>query len=520
MRLHHVRHSGLFCLLLASVLPAQSPASAILPPTRPTLVVVITVDQLRQESLQRFRGEFTGGFKRLLERGAVFTNAFHDHATTETAPGHSTILSGRFPRSTGIVRNSAGVLDARAPLLGARGPGASPYRFRGSTLVDWLRLDNPRSRALSVSYKDRGAILPIGRSPEDVYWYAAQDGRFTTSTYYGDTLPGWVQQFNSAKHPHQFAGRRWTPIRPDSAFEYTVPLDTMLAVAAVGGTPWMDDLTLNFAMAGVRAMELGAGPATDVLAISLSATDLIGHRFGPDTKEANDQLFRLDRTLGKFFDTLLAMRDSTRVLIALTADHGVAPLPERRFAGQPAGTGRVNLRDLVTSVSAALAMRGIDSSAFAFEYGMVVVDRPALSRGGVNADSLLSAFIADVRKRPGVLRVDRVADLARADTVRDAIARRWYHALPPDIPVAAVVTLQPYHYWSDIMYATHGTPHDYDAHVPLIFYGPTFHAGVSAQFVRVVDLAPTLAEALDLQPTEKLDGRSLMRREIPGRAKR
>lgn len=499
-------------VLAATSATAQERTAASTAASAPaTLVVMITVDQLRQDDLDRFGPQFTGGFKRLHEGGAVFTNAFHDHATTETAPGHSTILSGRFPRSTGIVRNNVGVQDVRAPLVGTRGPGASPFRFRGSTLVDWLRLKDPRTRALSVSYKDRGAILPIGRPPEDVYWYSAHDGRFTTSTYYADTLPSWLQRFNAERRPHKLAGQAWTPIRSDSAFAYTLPSDTVRTIAAVAGTPWMDEMTLALAVEGLRELQLGSGPQTDVLAISLSAMDLIGHQFGPDTKEIYDHLFRLDRALGTFLDTLFAVRDSGRVLVALTSDHGVAPLPERRFAGKPPGTGRVDLTELINGVSSALAARGAASTAFDFEYGMVFLDSRALAKAGVNADSLLAAFVAEARRRPGVLRVDKVADLARADTARDVIARRWYHSLPPDLPVVAVVTLEPYFYWSNITYPTHGSPHDYDAKVPIILYGPAFRPGRHPELVRVVDIAPTLADALDVRPTEVLDGRVLFR---------
>jgi hypothetical protein len=178
---------------------------------RPTLVVLIAADQLRPDYFQRYTANLTGGFARLLREGAYFTESELDHATTETAPGHSSMLSGRFPRSHGILRNPAGVQDVRFPTLGDPA-GASPFRFRGSTLLDWMRLSDPRSRALSVSRKDRGAILPIGRSPEEVYWYVR--GRFTTSTYYRDTLPNWVRQFNDRRLPQRTAGRVWDLLLP------------------------------------------------------------------------------------------------------------------------------------------------------------------------------------------------------------------------------------------------------------------------------------------------------------------
>src|SRR5262249_33490966 len=167
---------------------------------RPRLIVLITVDQMRADYLNKWSRQYTGGFARLLKSGAVFSSAFQDHANTETAPGHSTLLSGREPYRTGIVFNAEGVPDDNAPIIGGGGPGASPFRFRGSTLVDWLRAKNARSRALSVSRKDRGAILPVGRAKESVYWYQT-DGRFSTSAYYTDKLPDWVTNFNARRIP-------------------------------------------------------------------------------------------------------------------------------------------------------------------------------------------------------------------------------------------------------------------------------------------------------------------------------
>ncbi|HMI55265.1 MAG TPA: alkaline phosphatase family protein, partial [Gemmatimonadaceae bacterium] len=168
----------------AATKPEPLGASSAGPPSSPpTLIVLITVDQLRDDYLDRFAPQLRGGLARLARGGAWFTNAHHDHAITETAPGHATLLSGRFPRSTGITANRVGVDDNSAPLLIApKGPGASPRRFQGTTLVDWLRAKDSRSRALSVSMKDRGAILPVGRSRAEVYWYYP-DGEFTTSKY-------------------------------------------------------------------------------------------------------------------------------------------------------------------------------------------------------------------------------------------------------------------------------------------------------------------------------------------------
>src|SRR5262245_50498876 len=177
-----MNRSPFACSLLATLFyaPAGSPVPAQAP--KPRMLVFITVDQLKEEYLDQWRGQFSAGLKLLLDGGAFFSNAHQDHAITETAPGHASTMSGRFPRSTGIVANTAGVLDSQMPLLGAAGDGASPFRFRGTVLVDWLRHANPQTRALSVSRKDRGAILPFGRAKQSVYWYAL-NGTFTTSSY-------------------------------------------------------------------------------------------------------------------------------------------------------------------------------------------------------------------------------------------------------------------------------------------------------------------------------------------------
>ncbi len=518
-------HAGLCAIAALALLSsrradAQRPA----PPPRPTLVVLLTVDQMIPEYFARYGRQFTGGLRRLQAGGVLYMNGFQDHATTETAPGHASTLSGRFPMHTGIVRNNAGVNDNSSVLIGGGGAGASPFRFQGTTLLDWLVAADPRSRALSVSKKDRGAILPIGRAKQSVFWWA-NDGRFTTSRWYADTLPTWLTRFNARRLPHAMTGTSWDLLRPATAyaekdsvpvesggrnfqFPHPLPADTAQAVRAVPEDPRMDWLTLQAAMAGLDAMALGKGPATDVLAISLSTTDAIGHRYGPASREIHDQMLRLDQYLGVFLDSLYRVRDSSRIVIALTADHGVQPFPELYFAGRRDVALRINAEPVMTGALRALAGRGLDTAlALDFEYGMVFADSMAFRRANVSLDSVLTAMAAAFRVIPGVARVDKVRDLAKADTVRDVIARRWIHALPPALNVVLLVSPKPYVYWNGVTYATHGSPNDADARVPILFYGPGFARGVTrTRSVRVVDMAPTLARRIGVTPLERLDG--------------
>ena len=518
----------LLCILGGPRAGAQSAAGTNgRPVSPPSLVVLITIDQLRDDYLDRFAAQLHGGLARLSRGGAWFTNAHHDHAITETAPGHATLLAGRFPRSTGIMANRIGVDDEAAPLLGAPGTiGASPRRFQGTTLVDWLRARDSQTRTLSVSMKDRGAILPVGRSRADVYWYSL-DGRFTTSTYYRDTLPAWVARFNGRRLPQSFAGKSWTPLLPDSAykeadsvrvemngvdfaFPHRIPDDSVQAANFVRVTPWMDEITLALALDGLSALGLGETRRTDVLAVSLSATDLIGHGYGPDSKEMHDNILRLDRSLGAFLDSLFKLRDSSHVAIALTGDHAIGTIPELTPATVQPRPVRVDAAALAARLAALVAAAKIDSNLVVLDRQIVLVDRNALKTRQQGLDSVLTAFAAQLKTLPGIARVNRFQDLLRGDTINDPITRRWVHQFPPQSNVELVITLTPFSIFSGLV-ATHGSPYDYDTHVPLVFWGPWFKPGKYPEFVRTVDIAPTLAQVAGVKPSERTDGVVLRR---------
>ncbi|HJQ09857.1 MAG TPA: alkaline phosphatase family protein [Gemmatimonadaceae bacterium] len=505
----------------------------------PKLIVFLTVDAMRGDYLSRFENQLVGGLGRLYRGGAVFTNGFQDHAITETAPGHSVTMSGRFPVHTGIVMNVAGVNDTTVALIDASGLGASPFRFRGTTLTDWLIAKDPRTRVLSASRKDRGAILPIGRSKQQVFWYAGGNGHFTTSTYYGTTLPEWVKAYNARKVPLTYAGRVWQPLlqnniytEPDSVpyeagsvgfmFPHVQPTAPDSAVAFIAEFPWMDDVTLDFALSGVNALSLGAGPQTDVLAVSLSTTDAIGHKYGPDSREVHDQILRLDRAVGAFLDSLYKLRSENDIVVALTADHGLSPYPEVHTANDAnAGAMRVYVRPVLQHLNNTLASRGVPGNGlvyagglymgngFTFDSGVLQLDRAALQRANVNLDTLLAGVRADFLKVPGVARAERISALATADTAKDRIARRWLHMFSDESIASLVVTLAPYNYWLTYNLAQHGSPNDSDAHVPIIFYGRAFKPGHYADFATVADMAPTLAAVAHVTPLEKLDGHIL-----------
>jgi len=481
------------------------------------LVVLVTVDQMRADYLARFAAQWTGGFARIYRGGTVFDHGEQDHAATETAPGHSTLLSGRYPAHTGIVLNSRGVQDTAAPVLSApRETGASPRRFRGTTLYDWMVAGDPAARVLSVSRKDRGAIFPVGRARGAVYWF--HDGAFTTSRYYADSLPAWVQTFNRRGGAARLAGASWNLLLPVSAYaepdsepfenggsDYVFPH----RIATPAASPWMDSLTLAFALEGARALELGRRTRPDLLAVSLSATDAIGHAFGPDSREIHDQLLHVDRWLGQFLDSLARVIGSDRVVVVLTGDHGVTPLPEYSVMVRHQPGGRVSLGPIVQGASAALRRRFQRDFSLDADGGLLSADTAALRASGIDVDSLAQALASAAAPLPGIARVYTPRTLAAAPA-SDWNAELWRHLLPPDYGwLFCAATLEGYVWSAGQLGAEHGAGNLADVQVPIAFFGPGIPAQLVARPVSTVDIAPTLAALIGVRPTERLDGRVL-----------
>ena len=514
---------GSFTLLHFAPGPGRlSSARAGLPLT--SLVVFIAIDQMRPDYFERWRDQFTGGLGRIRAHSAFFPRGLQNHANTETAPGHSTMLSGREPTHTGIVSNDRGVPDPAAALIGTNGPGASPRRFVGTTLYDWMLANDPHSRVLSVSRKDRGAILPIGKAVGSVFWYS--DGGFTTSRYYADTLPKWVNDFNARHGADALAGTRWELLRADGdyaeadsmsyehggsdfTFPHAFPATAKEVRDQLSGFPWMDSLTLAFALDGVCSLSLGQGGSTDLLSISLSTTDAVGHAYGPDSREMHDHLLHLDKWLGTFLDSLGTLVPNDRIVLALTSDHGVTSFPEYLASVKHVSAGRISLDDVARTTSAEFTARYDVDFGIEFGNGLLSADTAALHARGVDVDSLANAIAARLRGRSGIKRVYTPRTLMRA-TSRDLDAVRWRNALPPDVSWLVCAVASPNFVWSSgKRSAEHGTLNDDDVGVPIAFMGARIAPRTLQHAARTVDIAPTLAAYLGIRPTERIDGQLL-----------
>ncbi len=512
----------------ATVSPAPGPT----PAPRPRLALVVSVDQLRADYLERFGTLFSGGFRRLLDQGAVFTNARYRHACTETGPGHAVILSGRSPRSSGIVANAwydralrrrVNVVDdpTVAP-LGGKTRAASPAHFVGFTLGDVLKRERPGARVVGVSFKDRAAILMAGPRADAAYWFTSDGGRFVTSSYYTDAAPPWLVAWNERRPADAYAGRVWERLLPDAnLYERLAGPDDVSGEAdrkdtqfphrppAAAGTrefydfvwrtPFADELLLDFALEAAARHELGTRDGTDLLAVGFSATDVIGHNYGPDSQELLDQVLRLDRLLGRLFDALEARVGAGRLLVVLTADHGVQPLVEVAQARGLATARRVEPAVFEKAVQSALAARfpgraglvaDLDETGVTFDPAALA----GLSRAEVEqtvAQALLATgHVAAVYTQQGLL------GEAPAEDAFFALHQRAFYA-----PRSAhlVVRLHEGVYVDSRPGGTgHGGPYDVERHVPIVFMGSEVKPGRHAIPCGPEDIAWSLAKLLGL----------------------
>ena len=494
----------------------------------PRLVVMISVDQLRADLIDRYAPAFTGGFKRLLDQGYRFTQASHAHANTETAVGHTTLSTGVFPSRSGIVANDWSVKegdtwrdmyaveDLDSPIVGMPAePGRSPRNLLRGGLADWVLAADPDARVASISGKDRAAITLAGKTRSQVYWLAPAVGRFVTSTYYRDAYPDWVERFNKDEMPGLLADTVWSdtvPVslrrlaRADSAYyegdgvHTTFPHFASQETTPEGRVAWLlakpfsDRAVGAFARTAIDALQLGQRGHLDMLALSFSSTDYVGHAFGPLSQEQLDNLVRLDGELGQLFDYLDEHVGRGRWVTGLSADHGVLTMPEYLAASGEAA-------------------QRIDARARLGAMGQAV--RDALADGGTQEE--ISARIARlVEERGLVAKAYTDADLTVGPSP-DSFAALFRNSYYPGRAGGYLST-----YGIEIRFGyhdlvsgptgtSHGTPYWNDRHVPFMLLGAGVRSGVSSSAVYTVDLAPTLAGLVGVPVPDDLDGKRVYR---------
>ncbi|MEW6211294.1 MAG: alkaline phosphatase family protein [Acidobacteriota bacterium] len=526
-------------------LPQRAPSS----PQKRRLVVALIIDQFRYDYLERFNDLFTnGGFRRLVNQGALFTNANFDYVPTFTAPGHASIFTGSAPALNGIVGNlwydrAAGktrtmVSDTEARLVTSRGlqsdrEAPSPRSLTGTTIGDQIRLSNNfQSKVVAVSYKDRSAILPAGHRPNGAYWFNTEGGEFVTSDYYAKELPAWVKKFNSSERPDKYFNARWDRLLPLSAYRRAQeknldlqrsPLGNSFPYTLNGGedkpgrrfydafqyTPFASEYLEKFARAAVEGERLGADDFVDLLSISFSSPDLAGHFYGPDSQETLDTYVRLDRLLAEFLNYLDQKIGLARVTIFVTGDHGVSPVPEyvKSFAYD---AERLPSRAVPDAVKKALGARFGDERLYlAFLSDQIFLDHWLIAEKKLEASEVERVAGEAAMTVPGVTDYftrSQILDGRAASLMGKLVANGFNRQRSGDV----ALILKPF--WFVVegpLAATHGSPYSYDRHVPLIFFGAGVRAGRYHAECAPADIAPTLAAMLGVEMPSVSAGRVL-----------
>jgi predicted AlkP superfamily pyrophosphatase or phosphodiesterase len=507
-------------------------------PRRPKLVLILVIDQFRYDYLVRFRQQFVaGGFNLLLKGGASFADCRYDYATTATGPGHATLLTGAYPNVHGIVGNDWYDRSLRRSVYCAEDlttklvsepdragatPGSSPHNLIGSTLGDELRAASDfRSKVVTISLKDRAAILMGGHSPSAAYWYDHGSGRFVTSTYYMPTLPSWVVKFDLNSPLKDYCGRKWTAL-PDTpggngmVFKEFAggPGESCPDPKFLGwlqGTPFMNEMELAFAEEAVKNEHLGQGSDTDLLAVSLSVNDYIGHAYGPYSPQVADTTLRTDRYLASFFAHLDKLVGLKNTWIAFSADHGVAPTPEfiQEHKWGPGTAQPALVRNAVEKGMASAF--GPGQWVAAADESYIYLDYDALRKHRIQSLEAERVAATAAASAPGVTAAFTRTQLLMGGLPSAPLARAASNSFNPQRGGDVFVVLDPYALpIVDTKETTHGSVWNYDSQVPLLFWGSAFRPGVYFSQCQPIDLAATLAATLGLSQPSGSQGSPLV----------
>lgn len=503
--------------------------------SRPKLVVGIVVDQMRWDYLYRYYDRYgDGGFKRLLNSGFSCENTFINYLPSATAVGHSVIYTGSVPAIDGIVANTwvnqlTGERvyctdDHTVETVGASGDAGkmSPRNLLVSTITDQLRLaTNFRSRVVGVALKDRASILPAGHTANGAFWFDDASGQFITSTYYMDTLPDWVRKFNAENNPEKLVKDGWTTLHPIETYKQSTP-DNVPWEGKMRGeenpvfphdlknlyqndhgsirtSPFGNTLTLNFAKAAINGYNLGGGEFTDFLTVSCSSTDYVGHKYGPNSIEAEDSYLRLDKQLASFFYFLDQKVGKGNYLVFLTADHGTAHTIGFMKKHQ-LPSGALSSKQIINPLNNILSKKfGVNKLVKSFRNYRINYYNKKISDNNLNFEAIKKVTVSYLRKQPGIqtaVDMDQVGVAPVPEPLKIKIMNSYYYKRCGPVVVIPDPGWFKGHRKSG---TTHGNWNPYDTHIPLIFMGWNISHGATNRHVRMSDISPTVASLLHIQ---------------------
>jgi predicted AlkP superfamily pyrophosphatase or phosphodiesterase len=512
---------------------------------KPKLVIGIVVDQMRYDYLTRFWDKYgEGGFKKLVNGGFNCKNANYNYMPTYTGPGHASIYAGTTPENHGIISNTwynkvannnmYCTRDYLSNTVGsASGNGKmSPKNMLGTTITDELKLaTNNRGKVIGMSLKDRGAILPAGHKADAAYWYDGGDvGKWISSTYYMKELPGWVEKINKANMSNKYLSGEWETLLPMEKYTESIkdnnPYEGLfngektpefphnlssLRVAngnysLIKSTPFGNTILKELALAAIKGEELGKDNFTDFLAVSFSSPDYIGHQFGPMSVEVEDTYLRLDKDIEEIMNYLEKNFGKDEVLIFLTADHGVVNVPQYLIDNNlPAGYFD-NLK-LTSDLRAYLKKEyNTDTLIMNISNYQVFLNHDYINKNNWNLEAIENSIARFLLKQKGIAKAVTASSLKATQYTSGVLSntqRGFHQARSGDILYVLESGWIPAGYSTG---TTHGSPYNYDTHVPLLWYGSGVKQGQSDDFVVIPDIAATIAALLEIQPPSACTG--------------
>ncbi len=541
---------GLGLLTLASIfgtaVATAQPRDTV---ERPRLAVLLVFDQLRGDYAHRWEPLFgEGGFRRLLTEGAWFTNCHYPYASTETGPGHASLLTGCSPDKHGIITNSwydrwasqsvycaaterHDIVPLQDPKKKGRGAG-SPERLLVPTLGDALKeATGGQGRVVSLSFKDRSAVMPGGRRPDACYWVPGDSAAFGTSSYYRERPHEWVAEFNKSGFGDRWFGQQWERLYPDLDYDRHSGRDDVTGEGAgtkqgrafphpfsaglkeVGreyyqalyNSPFGNEVLLELVKRAVVAEGLGSRATPDLLCVSFSCNDPVGHCWGPDSQEVLDTTLRTDLLLKELLAFLDEKVGKDRYVLALSADHGVAPIPEVAKA-QGKDAGRIAPDALTRAAEKHLREKlgKFDEKTHLIasaSYPWIYLNQKLLAEKNLKAEDVELALADWLRNQPGILAAYMRTRLLQGVAAEDPVGLRVRKSFHPDRSGDVYVVAKPYYQITSYLTGTgHGTPHGYDTHVPLVVFGAGVRPGVREDAVTPQASAAVLAHALRVRP--------------------
>ncbi len=502
-------------------------------PNNSKLVVFIVIDQLPGELFQRIEDEFSGGFKWLLDHGIEFRNAHHEHGYTVTGTGHFVLGSGRYPGPAGILGNNwydrelkktiYCVEDSISNVIGSEGDARSYRQTQSTAIGDWIKQKDPKSKVFTVAGKDRGAVF-LGGKNADLAIYYNWNGSFISSDFYADKLPGWLEDYNGNLDFSVYRDSIWDHVAEPEYYEKygtidhfygevdqfdTDPYSPTLPVSLksksleevnnyIGATPWFDKTVLELANILIKNEDLGIDGHVDYLGVGISMADWIGHNFGPHSHEVLDYYLRLDQYLMKFIGEIDSDVGLENVMFILSSDHGAIPLPEY-LQSQGIDAGRMN-RDIFKEKLAEIHDK--TNHEITYESGGFYYPNDYNGFQKTAALEIIKNELADINAIDQLLTKENILELKG----NDSFSRRMRNMIHPQKSADVIIVYKKNYCSRYPLGSTHGTPYDYDTHVPLIFSNLNIKSQKVERSVATVDIAPTIARTVGARIPDEVDG--------------